>query len=144
MRSLDDKKGYRIEIATNNVLTHRWNAIEPLLKRALQYSDGKYSLPGIQSLLLNHHAVCWLALENTEIKGVLLTKINEFECSKRASLFMLAGDDLDKLMKLYPTIKNWALRMGCDALELFGRPGWEKKLKKYDFEKTHIVLRATL
>jgi hypothetical protein len=39
-------------------------------------------------------------------------------------------------------IATWARAQGCAALELQGRPGWERLLEGW--EKTHVLLRKRI
>lgn len=121
-----------------------WALIEPYLIEAIKFSDGKYSLPGIEKMLLEKHAILFFVTKENEVHGVLVLKINEYEKSKRACLFLLAGKELHDWICFLETIKKWVKDAGCDALELFGRIGWEKKLNKFGFEKTHVVMRLAL
>jgi hypothetical protein len=135
---------YQLHSIVGNSIDFVWELIAPYLADAVNYSDGKYSLEGVKKMIRDRQAFLFFVSNKTGVMGVLVLRINEYECSRRACLFLLGGKSLDEWMEFFEQIKKWVMQADCDAIELFGRPGWERKLEKFGFEKTHVLLRLNL
>lgn len=60
---------------------------------------------------------------------------------RRCLVLALAGGDLDEILNEgEPIVKAWARENGCSHFLLFGRKGWERKLKSYGFEFQSVTL----
>ena len=142
MQLLDN--GYQLNVIFGYAVEFIWDLVANHLQKGIEYADGKYSLAGIKKMIADKKAFLFYVVKEHYVMSVLVLKINEYECSKRACLFLLAGNDMKEWIGFLEIIKKWVKESGCDAIELFGRPGWEKKLKNKGFEKTHIILRMQL
>lgn len=114
------------------------------INRAVEYSDEKYSNNDIVNMVKSREATLFYVIENGEIIACLVAKINTYPKSKRCCLFMISGDRIDEWISYLSEIKTWAISQGCDAFELLGRVGWERRLYSLGFEKTHVLLRSKI
>lgn len=135
-----------IQQAKISEIDFMWPYVLPYLEKGLPYLDGKYDLLDIKKLCLDNAMQLWVIYNeaDVEVKGIVLTELLTYPQSLRAGIFLVAGDDLDQVMQHLDTIINWARNNNADSIELYGRPGWEKILKKYEFEKTHIAMRLNI
>lgn len=108
------------------------------IEAALEYCSGKYDLANIQYKLSRHEAQAW----ETEHSAVV-TWLEDYPCQRVLTL-AFAGGDKDELKGLIPEIRRFAKDIGCQALEVHGRAGWERVLKEEGFKKVSTVLRCEL
>jgi transposase len=117
-----------------------WKEVAPLLSQALEYSDGKYSLESIKQALINRDMQLWLSIDG-HIEACGVTQIVSYPCKKVCNFMFVAGRDMEKWLTFENDIKQWAREHGCQSIELYGRPGWQKILP---WERIHVVLREHL
>lgn len=60
-------------------------------------------------------------------RAAMVTEIVAYPRLKACRVF-LAGGALDELRTMETAITAWARELGCDRIELLGRPGWERAL----------------
>lgn len=116
------------------------------LEEALSYTDGKYNMTDVLDGVRQGMQVLWVVYneEKEKAAGCLVTEILAYPRAKALSIFLLGGNDFDEIITLLDELKEYAIGVGCKTLEFYGRSGWEKMLKPYGFEKTHIVMRANI
>ena len=87
----------------------------------------------------------WIAVDRSEperIEAVCVTEIVSYPRERRCGLVFCAGDESGRWLHHLDAIADWARGQGCAALELQGRPGWERRLPEW--KKTHVLLRKRL
>ena len=128
----------------NEHLDKVWDLAAPLVSRALDYSDGKYSLEAIYEALAARDMQLWVATLDHELVACCVTEIIIYPNKKVLTIFASAGVGLHNWLGCLSPILEWGKSQGCQASEVYGRPGWARVLAKYGFEKIHTVLRAKL
>jgi hypothetical protein len=121
-----------------------WDLAAPMVDRALEYADGKYNLEAIYEALAARDMQLWVATLDFDIVAVCVTEIRNYPCKKILTIFASAGWQLDSWLDFLTPILEWGKAQGCNASELYGRPGWERVLDRFGFEKIHTVLRLKL
>lgn len=86
----------------------------------------------------------WILVPDGEIEAWLITSIMPSNFGRRLIIDFLSGEDLDSLVEHFPTIENWALRLGATELVAYVRPGLRKKLKKHGFHHAYDVITRPL
>lgn len=110
-----------------------WERCKEYLSDAL--TDG-WTLDAVEHEIRQQRAVLW-PME----KSAAVTQINEYPNGRVLRLW-LAGGDLDELLKFLPAADAYGKWQGCIAIELEGRPGWERVLPGYT--KRRVVLTKGL
>lgn len=120
--------------------------VQKWLVEALAYTDGKYSIEDVLAELQREMQLLWVVYNEEKAKavGCLVTEVLGYPRHKALSIFLLGGDDFSEIVTLLDELKDYAVGVGCKTIEFYGRDGWEKTLKDYGFEKTHIVMRANI
>lgn len=78
-----------------------------------------------------------------EFRGVLATRIFRTSVGKICNLWVCIGDDVEWLIAgVYSTLEMWARDNGCYAMEIIGRPGWQKVLP--GFKRKAVVLEKII
>jgi hypothetical protein len=120
-----------------------WNEVEPILQRALEYSDNKYSLEHIKKCVEERDMQLWVTFNNSQVATAGISQIVNYPCEKRMVILFLSGNS-ENLYNHWKTMSTWGKANGCTSCEIYGRPGWERKLESIGFKKIHTVLKVNL
>lgn len=121
-----------------------WDDVKPMLEKALKHADNKYDLRYIKLSLNVRDMQLWVLNKDKKTVGCVVTQICTYPLSKRLLIFALAGQGFDNWKHHFKTIKAWARENGCESCEIYGRPGWERKLKPMGFKKISTILKINL
>ena len=123
-----------------------WRIVEPEIRRACARSDGRYESDDVLAALLARDMQLWLAIDVAvpgKMDAVCVTQIANYPRQRRCALVFCAGHRPERWLHHLDTIGEWARAQGCVAMELQGRPGWERLLGD-GWEKTHVLLRKRI
>lgn len=85
----------------------------------------------------------WSYHDGERFIGVAATRIHDTALGRMCSLWVCIGLDAEEyLTGCHQEIENWARGIGCYAIEIVGRAGWQKKLPGYT--RTAVVLEKRL
>ncbi len=88
---------------------------------------GRFEPVDVLMLVLQGQFKPWLVVEGDEIFAVMLTAIITYPRSKWCSVFLVAGSRMEEwLMAWTDIVESYAREQGCDKIEGYGRPGWER------------------
>lgn len=118
-----------------------WGKVGPVLRRAVDAGAGEMNLRDVFDALVKQRMQLWVSIEGDEVKAAATTEI-QFHPRMKTCLIRLGAGKLDNIVKNVEPIARWAKSQGCDALEVYGRKGWERILS--DWNMTHIVMRKDL
>jgi hypothetical protein len=109
-----------------------WPKVRMHLKRAAEYTYGRYEPEDILNNILEYGHQLWIVFdEGDEIKGALVTSFNVYPRKKYLDLTFLGGEDGPAWKEpMLRTLQHWAHDTGCDGIESIGRLGWEKIFKE--------------
>ena len=107
-----------------------WKEIKGYLQNALEYTNGRYEIEDLYLALHKYDHHLWVAFDNKEIKGAVVTHILVYPKKKFLCMAFCGGKELDTWKdEMIVMLKNFAIDMKCDGLEATGRRGWAKALK---------------
>jgi len=140
-----DKITFLMPVLPND-LDFFWDDAKKFIEMSFKYCDGKYSLDFIKNAIIQTDMQLWVAIEaqgDHRIKGACVTQIVNYPRSKRCVIVFMGGEDIDKIAIHCHDIFRWSKENGCDAIEIFGRPGWARTLNKasMNFKKINDVIR---
>jgi len=116
----------------------RWiSRFRELIERALAEGYGQLSYQDVITGINKGEYQFWAA-ENS----CVVTTIDIFPQMKQLTIILGAGDLAEIDTKIRPVIEDWAREIQCDALIIFGRPGWQRALEGY--RRTAVVLEKRL
>jgi hypothetical protein len=122
------------------------DAVRPWLEPFLTEFAAKTALVGPEDVISQaKRADCqlWTYHDGQKFRGVVATRIHQTTIGRMCSLWVCIGLDADELMLgVHDEIETWARGIGCYALEIVGRAGWQKKLPGYT--RKAIVLEKLL
>lgn len=72
-------------------------------------------------------------------RAIIITSIVQSPQKKYIEFFLTAGD-LDAVLDLFPSTKEWAMAQDAEFGRAFVRPGFEKIFKDHGWTKKSIVM----
>lgn len=115
--------------------------MKPLLDKVLKVGNGEYTAKDIFDGVADGRMTLWVAPTRYNVKALAVTTFVQYPQIKTCRVMLGAGN-LDLIVKNIEPIAEWAKALGCVAIEMSGRDGWERILT--DWTKTHIVMRKEL
>lgn len=76
------------------------------------------------------------------VDSVAVTELVDYPGHREARVVFGAGH-IERAAEGWPMVEDWARFEGASALEVIGRPGWERRLPP-GFVKDAVVLRKVL
>jgi|ETNmetMinimDraft_32_1059908.scaffolds.fasta_scaffold206299_1 hypothetical protein len=127
-----------------------WPHVVDFANEALEYSFGQYDLEDIYEEIRSRSSVLWVVMdgtsENLEVIAVCTTKRVEYPRTTSLLIHMLSGEGLAQYGKtLLHELTEYGRATKCTHLEMYGRPGWSKLLRKEaGFDYQYVVLTKEL
>ena len=122
-----------------------WHEVLPLLDEALAHGMGEYTAEILLHNIVEGDNQLWVGHENNEIWYVCVTAIETYPSGyKTCTVIALAGFDVDEWISNVEELDSWCQANGVDAIRIYGRKGWERKLKPYGFEHVYTVLERAV
>ncbi len=120
--------------------------VVPMLKKALVYARNRHTVERVIEDLRKREMQLWIAIQNIKILGFAITKIDYTPATnyKVAYIMFIGGTKMHKWIHLTKYIIEWARQNGCDAVEGYGRDGWERVFKRYGLKKIQTVFSIAL
>lgn len=88
---------------------------------------------------------CWIAGEGTTVYVTVFTRVVKYPADKVLQGVFAFGTELDRYMdEIFATLENYAMITNCDRMEVVGREGWVRKLKKFGFKPVTTILSKTM
>ena len=107
-----------------------WNEVEPHLKKAAEYTYGRYKVEDILDCITDYDHTLWIAFDEKQIKGAVVTRFSSYPQSKYLDLVFCGGEELEKWREpMLKLLQHWAFDNECKGIESTGRPGWTKIFK---------------
>lgn len=109
-----------------------WPHISEHMRRAAEYTGGRYLPDDVLSLVMDLDYLLWVAFDSSgQIKGAVVTGVIEYPRRKCLHLMFCGGEDGDSWkMPMLTTLQRWAKETGCEGIEALGRFGWQKIFKR--------------
>lgn len=117
-----------------------WDRVEPFIVSACARSNGKYLPADVAKALLARDMQLWTSINGETVEAILVTQIVNYPRKRVCQLLIATGEDAEHWTPFIEQIEEWAKEQGCQAVEPVPRPGWERILKRYGYEKTHVFL----
>jgi hypothetical protein len=102
------------------------------IEDALEYAHGTHLFDDIADGIRKGVMQLW-----PTPRGCIVTEIVVFPRKKVVNIFLVGGE-LDQIVDMHESVIQWAKSQGCSALTGHGRAGWERPLKKYGWNVTHV------
>jgi len=123
-----------------------WMTIAPWIAQAIEGSRVAQDLEQIKTRAMNGSMQIWVGAmpKSKNVSLVLVTEAILIDEVPMLVLRMLAGVDIDECLPDMAMIENWATNKGFHSLQIWGRKGWERKLKPLGFRHEYTILSKVL
>jgi len=115
-----------------------WQDVVELIQ---QTDDNVTKAEDIYEFLSTERWQLWVYVHRGEIQVVGTTSFVYYVDKKMCRIETVAGTDRTLWMHCLRNIEEWAQQNGCVAMDIFGRRGWEKVLKSFEYNFEAILLR---
>jgi hypothetical protein len=122
----------------------RWSEISPLLEDVLEFNDETYGLDDLYKGIKARQMQLWVAEGKSGIDAIWITMVICYPKSKRALIRCYVGLPFKEVIGFKTIFYDWARSQGCDAIEIYGRPGFARMMKNEGYAETHRLLRMKL
>ena len=110
--------------------------VAPILQRALDRAHERFTCADVFDRCADGQMQLWLG--GLPLDGVAVTEIVVYPRKKEGRIVFGAGS-LERGQAGLDTVLGWMRQEGCSAVEIIGRPGWERALP--GFAPDAVVLR---
>jgi hypothetical protein len=135
----------KVYLVPQEYITSIYSDIEKYIDKLTPTTHGRFDKIDILNDLLTGRETLWTVVDeknDNKIIGVIFTEISHYPRKKMLSIQYASGDKLDEWMEeSLVTLENWAVDNECTAMEITGRRGWVKKLKKHNWEEEFVVIK---
>ena len=104
------------------------------IQEAIDHTDGKWSLSDIEDRINKQTAQLFMTN-----KSCAVVWVDEYP-QKKALTVAFGGGDLNDILHYIPNMAEYAQLLGCNQVDVYGRPGWAKVLKKHNFKQTSVTM----
>ena len=110
--------------------------LRPLIRKLGVHMGSRFDEDTLMQALTDGKMDLWVAFdEGNEIVCFAATAVHEYPLRKVFSCIFCAGEQMslwaDAMMGM---LMDYARDSGCSSIELTGRPGWTRFLKRYGFD----------
>ena len=127
-----------------------WGLIEKDIRKSLLYSgqlsDSAFVLQTAKEGKFQVW-ILWDKKQKTTLDkyfGLVITEIIQKPLGKICHIYMMTGRQRNKWQHLIKDIEEFAKNENCLMLELIARPGWQKVLNNFGYNRTHVVLEKEI
>lgn len=129
-------------VITADELAGYWPDVEPMFRSFADRSRERHDVAHFRDAVEARRMQCW-AVEGEFILAVGLTEVLDDKLNT-VRFIGCAGRGAREWLFLMDHIKAWAKERGSKRFIAEARPGWERHLKPFGFQKTHVILEADL
>lgn len=118
--------------------------IDFLLDRAMKFVAGKYDKSDLITSIKNYEMQLWVVHDDDKIVSITITQVINYPRKRVLSVLISAGEELKYWINCRDILYAFARHQLCHAVEINGRPGWERILKGDEYQKVHVCLHKEL
>jgi len=131
-----------VSLVSPDEITGLWPHVSDLLEKAQPHSEGEISTEDFFSFLVSGQMHLWVAIEKKQVIAAMVTQVIPYPQKKVLRIIAIGGSGMDRWFSFLPRVEEFALNLGCDSLEAWGRKGWKKILT--DWSDNYIVYTKKL
>lgn len=116
----------------------------PYLEESASRSQGRSTVDDILRFVLNGQMQLWVVFspEGSKIYGHVITEVKQYPSKTLLVIQYCAGEPNHMQYcedKMYDLLERFARDAKCAGIELIGRFGWTKHVKKYGYEPQSVM-----
>lgn len=120
-----------------------WPTISKLIQPAIDRSGGRCTAGQILDLAQGDKATVWLMVdrETKKIEAAAVSEMRSYPTTPRLHVMLVGGTRMNEwLSDIVAQLKAFGKHNGAKQIEVYGRTGWERELKKVGFVKRRVCL----
>ena len=111
---------------------------------ALRYSNGERNFKDVMNELMSGEKQIWVHTTDDKFNATVSTEVIDFPGKRTCMISYLGGDHILDCLDDIGTIELWAKENGCKDIQVIGRKGWCKALKKFMYNERYTVIGKEL
>lgn len=115
-----------------------------ILEPAIERSNGRETFKSVMESVADGHSVVFVLVKNRKTVAAAICSVVQYANKRNLRLSHVAGEGIKELLNTHTQMLNFAIKHGCDAIELIGRAGWERTLKPLGYEKHAILMERPI
>lgn len=131
-----------VSVIAPDEVTGLWPHVSDLLEKAQPHSEGEMTTEDFFSFLVSGQMQLWVAIEQKQVIAAMVTQVIPYPQKKVLRIIAIGGSGMDRWFPSLHRLEEFALNLGCDSLEAWGRKGWKKILT--DWSDSYIVYTKKL
>lgn len=122
-----------------------WPHVIPLLSQGKEHWESFATMESLYLDVSSGTRQLWTMNYEGEFVMALFTEIVSYPTTRVLNILWLGGSGLEVALYLFlDFIELWAIRQGVSSVQVFGRKGWVRKLKRRGYEQTKWVVSKDL
>ena len=136
----------RISLVPEKAIGHVWKDVEGILDKAVDTIKDKSKVIDILKGVFDGIYVLWVVLDDDDrIVAAFTTRLVAYPRRKALAVDWVGGTQMKEWEDQWvETMKRYANELDCSHIEGYGRKGWGRALKKYEFYPEYIAYRMEL
>lgn len=118
----------------------RWSDARAFILPALARSRDFTEMDVIEALA-NAEANLWIG-EDDAVRCAVVTRVHNTARGRVCEIWLMGGRDRSLWLHFIDEIEGMARANGCVAMEIVGRPGWERVLP--DYRRSAVIIEKVL
>lgn len=130
----DETSEFRSALLTPPQVLEYWPTLEPHIVKALAVGVGEMTPFDICSQAMNSLMQVWVTLDSQNNLGcVTVTRTLQYPSSKHLQIVCLTAvhHSVNQMADQFHTLETYAKQNGCQSLQVWGRKGWQRKLRAF-------------
>lgn len=123
---------FRSFILTPQNILKYWPVLEPAIAKALLHGEGEYSTYDIFKKATDNLMQVWVTVDQFDKLGcVTVTQVSVYPDYKALHILCLTtvNHTVIQMKDQFRHLEDFAKKQGCSSLTVWGRKGWERKLR---------------
>lgn len=122
-----------------------WDDVIRVLEKSVDTSRGRFFMHDVFENVMEGQYLLWVATIDDEIVAAITTRIVVYPNKRGLAMDWIGGK---KMMHWLPlaqkAVEEYAIQLGCDHLEGYGRKAWGRWLAKYGWEPDYIAYKMEI
>ena len=124
---------YRPSLLKPHEILDKWQILKPHIESANEYSAGEMAPFDMALLAMVEKAHIWLTVDQDDnIASVIVTRFIQ-QTRRKTMLIQSCGGSIGGWAawgkQHHDTLVDFAKSNGCDSIQVWGRKGWERRLR---------------
>lgn len=125
-------------------LFDRLPSVAPFIAAGVDASRGKWQMGDAIQRLLRREAQLWGIGSPEGFIAAGVSELVNYPQKRIGRMVSFAGEDAKSWAWVVTQLEHWARCEGATGMELVTRPGWERLMRPYGYQRTHVTLEKDL